>query len=140
MPYVSWTANPGLEYWIDVQLAGQPFTVLIDTGLIDRLGEVGFSINASDYDAIKNVGGFRKHQIHPRLTADGSFLITESGSLEAQLVSPQTQSPVGPVVHIYVYRGIPGVPDRVGLAFFHQLKGCKVLWDLDQRTWRIDCP
>src|SRR5947208_2647337 len=133
MPYVSWTANPGGDYWIDVQLAGQPFDVLIDTGLIDRLGEVGFSIEPSDYDASKKVGGFRQHKDRARVLADGSFLITESGSLDAQLFCPQTQSPVGPVVHVYIYRGMPGVPDRVGVAFFHQLKGCKVLWELDQR-------
>jgi hypothetical protein len=140
MPDVSWTADPSGAYWIDVQLAGRPFNVLIDTGLIDRLGEVGFSIEASDYDAIKKAGGFRKHQIHSRMMADGTLLITESGSLDAQLICPQTLNLVGPVAHVYVYRGAPGVPDRVGLAFFHQLKGCKVLWDLDQRTWRIDYP
>jgi hypothetical protein len=140
MPHVSWTADPDGRYWIDVQLAGQPFTVLVDSGLIDRVGEVGFSIESSDYDAIKKAGGFRQHQIQPRMTADGKISFTESGSLDAQLFCPQTQSPVGPIVHLYAYRGAPGVPDRVGVAFFHLLKGCKVLWDLDLRFWQIEYP
>src|SRR5258708_1764010 len=140
MPSASWHANAHNEYWIDVLLGGQPMQVLIDTGLIDRHGVVGFSIDASDYDRISQAGGFRAFKIHRRLMANGQIGTTESGSLDAQLISPQTQQPVGPVVDVYVYRGALGVPDRVGLAFFHHLKGCKVSWDLDQRLWQIDCP
>ncbi len=85
-------------------------------------------------------GGFSDCQAKGRLTADGRMGFTEIGSLDAQLFCPQTQSPVGPIVHLYAYRGAPGVPDRVGVAFFHLLKGCKVLWDLDKRLWDIEYP
>ncbi len=44
MPQVCWTATAGGEYWLDVDLAGSPFRVLIDTGLLDARGQIGFSI------------------------------------------------------------------------------------------------
>lgn len=140
MPRASWASNSRNEYWIDVRLGGKPRLVLVDTGLINRQGVVGFSIDATEYDRIKQAGGFRGFKTHRRLVANGQIVSTQSGSLDAQLISPQTRQPVGPLVHVYVYRGAPGVPDRVGVAFFHMLKGCKVVWDLDQRCWHIDCP
>lgn len=140
MPQACWSANHRGEYWIDVNLGSQPIQVLIDSGLIDGRGHVGFSIDENLYDKIKQAGGFVTHQMHSRLTANGQISITESGSLDAQLISPQTGSRVGPIVHIFVFRGVPGVPNRVGLAFFHLPKGCKVEWDLDRRTWCIEVP
>jgi hypothetical protein len=41
---------------------------------------------------------------------------------------------------VYVIRGKPGVPDRVGVVFFHRLKGCRVLWDLDAQSWCVEYP
>ncbi len=140
MPQVSWSATPPGEYWIDVSLNGRPLEVLIDTGLIDAQGEVGFSVDASLYDSIKQSGGFQNHRMHIRLTASGQISQTESGSLDAQLIAPQTLTPVGPNAHVRVYRGAPRVPNRAGLAFFHHLTGCKVIWDLDQRSWSIEYP
>jgi hypothetical protein len=96
--------------------------------------------STSLYDTIKRAGGFINHQMHTRLTADGQISLTESGSLDAQLICPQTGNLVGPIVHVYVFRGVPGVPNRAGLAFFHLLKGCKVVWDLDPRLWCIEYP
>jgi hypothetical protein len=133
MPQVCWPANARGEYWIDVDLGGRPIQVLIDTGLIDARGQVGFSVTAALYDQIKQSGGFRQDQMHARLTAGGQVSNTESGSLDARLISPQSGIPVGPTVNVYVFRGAQGVPDRVGMAFFHLLKGCKNLWDVDQR-------
>lgn len=140
MPQLCWFANARGEYWIDVNLGGRPLEVLIDTGMIDAKGQVGFSVEETLYDAIKVAGGFAAHQIHLRMTADGQITATESGSLDAQLLDPQSQTAVGPVVHVYVYRGAAGVPDRVGPPFFHHLKGCRIVWDLDQRSWTIEYP
>jgi hypothetical protein len=140
MARVSWSATGRGEYWIDVDLGSHPFKVLIDTGLIDARGQVGFSIEPTWYDRIKQAGGFHAHQMHTRLLADGQLSLTESGSLNAQLICPQMRTLVGPVVHVFVFRGVPGVPDRVGMAFLHGLKGCKVLWDLDLREWCIEYP
>jgi len=140
MPAVRWTANAPGEYWIDVNLGGRILKVLIDTGLVDARGQVGFSVHESLYDQIKQAGGFTSHQMHSRLTAAGLISLTESGSLASQLVSPGTGTAVGPLVHAYVFRGAPGVPDRVGMAFFHLLRGCKVIWELDRRLWCIEYP
>ena len=105
MPQASWNANPGGEYWIDVRLGSHPMQVLIDTGLIDVNGEVGFSADDSIYDAIKRSGGLRRYRKHARMMADGQIRVTESGLLDAQLISPQSQTPVGPIVRVRVYRG-----------------------------------
>jgi hypothetical protein len=140
MPRACWSATAHGEYWIDVSLGGHPLKVLVDSGLIDSRGQVGFSIDQSIYDQIKQAGDFHFHQMHARLNANGQVSLTESGSLNAQLVCPQTHGRVGPVVHVSVFRGVPGVPNRAGLAFFHLLKGCKVVWELDQRSWCIEYP
>jgi hypothetical protein len=138
MPEVCWAANARGAYWIDVSLGGRTLKVLIDTGLIDARGQVGFSVQESLYDRIKQAGGFTSHQTHSRLTAAGQISLTESGSLASQLISPRTGNAVGPVAHVSVFRGALGVPDRVGMAFFHLLRGCKVIWDLEQRVWCVD--
>jgi hypothetical protein len=138
MSRVCWSATSRGEYWIDVNLGAHPLKVLIDSGLIDGRGQVGFSVDESLYDSIKHAGGFHNHQMHTRLTAGGQISLTESGSLDAQLICPHTRNPVGPIVHIGVFRGVSGVPNRAGVAFFHLLKGCNVLWDLDQRLWCIE--
>jgi len=140
MPQVCWSATQAGEYWIDVSLGGHALQVLIDSGLIDRRGQVGFSIDQALYDGFKQAGRFANHQMHARLTANGQISLAESGSLVAQLISPQSGTLVGPIVPVYVFRGYPGVPNRAGIAFFHLLKGCKVLWDLDQRRWCIELP
>src|SRR5437868_552154 len=113
MPSISWKASSRGEYWIDVELGGHPLEVLIDTGLIDGRGQVGFSVEESLYDGIKQAGGFQNHQMHTRLMANGQIAITESGCLDAQMVNPQTPGVVvGPKVRVYVFRGVPGVPNR----------------------------
>jgi hypothetical protein len=138
MPQVCWSAAGRGEDWIDVELGGQPLQVLVDTGLLDARQQVGFSVEQPLYDQLKQAGRFQTHQMHTRLTADGQVSMTESGSLDARLICPRTRTAVGPVVHVSVFRGVPGVPNRVGMAFFHRLKGCKVLWDLDRREWCIE--
>jgi hypothetical protein len=140
MSRVCWNANSHGEYWIDVNLGVHSLQVLIDSGLIDRRGQVGFSIDESVYDQIKQAGGFQNHQLHSCLSANGQISLTESGGLKAQMVDPSTGNPVGPIVPISVFRGAPGVPNRVGLAFFHLLKGCRVLWELSKRSWCIEYP
>jgi hypothetical protein len=123
MPQVSWTATPRGEYWIDVSLGGLAVQVLVDTGLLDALGEVGFSVEPLLCDSIDRPGGFQSHQTHLRLVANGQIAQTDSGSLYARLIDPQTRNPVGPVTFVFVYRGAAGVPDRVGPAFLHRLNG-----------------
>ena len=123
MAHVGWYATPRGEYWIEVRLGSHSLQVLVDTGLIDARGQVGFSVDESLYDHLKQAGEFHSHQMHARLNANGQIALTESGSLDAQLICPTTRNPVGPVAHVAVFRGATGVPDRVGLVFFHLLRG-----------------
>ena len=46
----------------------------------------------------------------------------------------------GSMICVRVARGATGVPDRVGVAFFHCLTGCRVLWDCGARTWTMSIP
>jgi len=41
---------------------------------------------------------------------------------------------------LHVCRGVEGVPNRVGVVFFHRLAGCRVHWELDSRNWRVEVP
>ena len=92
---------------------------------------------------VEGVAIVKKHQrANPSANRGGGIIDREAfiNISNVQLIDPQSQNAVGPMVHVYVYRGAAGVPDRVGIAFFHLLKGCKVLWDLVQRSWCIEYP
>jgi hypothetical protein len=127
MPQACWQAAADGPYWIDIALESQDFRLLIDLGLIDAHNRVGFSIDPTLYDHLNQSGQFVGHLLHSRLDANGRISLTESGSLDAQLIHPVSRQRIGPVVHLHVFRGASGVPNRVGLAFFHNLVGCKVL-------------
>jgi hypothetical protein len=72
MPFAHWNANARGEYWIDVVLGGLPLQVLVDTGLVDAKGQVGFSIDETLYDSMKQTGVFRSHQTYARMAATGT--------------------------------------------------------------------
>ena len=140
MPRVSWQARPDGLYWIDIALGSRHFSLMIDIGLVDAKYQVGFSIDPRLYDVLKRAGEFSAFSTHSQVDASGRVSRVRSGLLTARLVSPITQLPVGPPVHLHVTRGSLGVPNRVGVVFFHHLKGCHVNWDLDNRHWSIDYP
>jgi hypothetical protein len=94
MPQACWLANQRGEYWIDVALGGLRLLVLIDTGLIDSRGQIGFSVGPARYEQIKLAGGFQSHQTHMRLTADGQVSQTESGSLVGKQRGRSAASPL----------------------------------------------
>jgi len=128
------------RYWIDVVLAGRDLSVMIDLGLVDPLHRVGLEIEAVLYDAMKRAGNFSRLQMRPRRAASGGLTWFETGLLTAQLVDPALRQPIGPVASVFVARSVPGVPNRVGVVFFHQLVGSRVTWELDGQVWQIDCP
>jgi hypothetical protein len=140
MPRVSWQARSDGLYWIDIALGSRHFSLMIDTGLVDPKHQVGFSIEPGLYDLLKKAGQFSGFAVHSQVDASGRVSRVRSGLLNAQLISPITHLPFGPAVRAYVARGSPGVPSRVGVVFFHLLKGCQVNWNLDQRVWSIDYP
>jgi len=140
MAQVCWQGSADGSYWIDVALGSLEISLMIDLGLVDARQQVGFSIEPGLYDQLKLAGDLAQFQMHARLDASGQISQTESGLIPAQLVSPVRRGRVGPTVLLYVLRGNSGVPNRVGVVFFHQLAGCRVLWDLDTRTWCVEYP
>jgi hypothetical protein len=131
MPRVSWQSRSDGLYWIDIALGSRHFSLMIDIGLVDPKHQVGFSIEPQLFDLLRKSGELSGFFVHSLLDASGKVSRVRSGLLAAQLISPITQLPVGPRVHLHAVRGSPGVPNRVGV-------GCQVNWDLDKRTWSID--
>jgi hypothetical protein len=140
MPQAQWQAAVDGRYWIDVALAGQHLRIMIDLGLVDPLHQVGFEIDPALYDALNQAGHFSRFHQRSRRDASGQLSWFDTGQITARLVCPVTRQGIGPTVSLFAARGAPGVPARVGVVFFHLLTGSRVDWDLDQRTWCIDCP
>jgi hypothetical protein len=53
MPQARWQARSDGLYWIDVALAGRPFSLMVDLGLVDINDRVGFSIEPAIYAQLK---------------------------------------------------------------------------------------
>jgi len=140
MPVVSWPAAPDGAYWIDVALGNREFPFLIDLGLIDQKQLIGFAIEQRVFDHLRQQGEFSHFFTTDLLDAGGRITRRNNGRTNAQLLSSLTRQRIGPSVALYVARGSPGVPNRVGVAFFHHLTNCRVIWNLDQRTWSIEYP
>jgi hypothetical protein len=140
MPQAQWPFAPDGRYWIDVALAGHGLRVMIDLGLVDPLDRVAFEIDPSLFDALERAGDFSDIERRTRRDASGRLTGFHTGLVAIQLLDPISRQPIGPAVRLYAGRGTSGVPNRVGVVFFHHLVGCQVNWDLDQRTWRIDYP
>ena len=140
MARVSWRAAPDHRYWIDVALGNRELSVMLDLGLVDPLGRIGFEVDPGEYDALKQTGQLSRFRRRARRDASGQLSWSESGLVLTQLVSPLTRQRVGPAPHVYVSRGVSGVPSRVGVVFFHALAGCQIIWDLDQQLWQFDYP
>jgi hypothetical protein len=92
------------------------------------------------YDQLRDSGQFSRFRGRSCQDASGRISWSSTGLTTVQLICPSTHQPVGPAVPIYVFCGMPLVPSRVGVVFFHQLQGCRVFGDLDQRSWCINCP
>ena len=101
MPRVSWQARPDGLYWIDIALGSRHFSLMIDIGLVDAKYQVGFSIDPRLYDVLKRAGEFSAFSTHSQVDASGRVSRVRSGLLTARLVSPITQLPVGPPVHLH---------------------------------------
>jgi hypothetical protein len=136
---VSWLAASDGRYWIDVLIAGRVLSVMIDLGLVDPLDAVGFELEPAAYDQIKQAGLLSRLQYRFRRDANAQVTASESGLTVAQLFDPVSGQRFGPTVQLHVCRGIAGVPNRVGVVFFHRLVNCTVHWELNSRTWRIEC-
>jgi hypothetical protein len=140
MDQACWSAAPNHRYWIDVILGNRRFQVMIDLGLVDPRGRVGFEIDPVAYGQLKRSGQFFALDRRMKRDASGRYSRCESGLADARVICPVRHVPVGPAVQLHVSCGAPSVPNRVGIVFFHCLRGCRVIWNLDQRIWCIEYP
>lgn len=140
MGQACWQAATDGRYHIDVVIGNYNLQVMVDSGLVDRLDLVGFEVESFIYDRLNQAGFLTQKRDRLSRNASGQYISAESGLARAQLLDPVLGQPVGPIVQLYVSRGQRGLPNRVGVVFFHRLKGCRILWDLDNRTWCVEYP
>ena len=140
MPSIVAALAPDGSFWMDVAIAHHRLNLMVDTGFVDPLNRVGVALEPMLYDALHGVGLVRREQRRHGHDASGHRYEVLTGIVDAQLVDPVSRAVVGPLVRVRALRGVPGVPSRVGVAFFHRLAGCRVIWELDQRTWCIEYP
>jgi hypothetical protein len=95
MPQVRWQARSDGLYWIDVALGTRSFSLMIDLGLVDLNGRVGFSVEPAIYAQLKKAGQLKDFLQQSNRDASGKIFSSESGRLAAQLIDPITFLPVG---------------------------------------------
>lgn len=140
MGRICWQATSDGRYWIDLALGACDTRSMIDTGLVDPLDRIGFELDPTLWDQLQQAGDLSDFQTRERRGASGNRFVVASGLVMAQLIDLGSRQRVGPLAALHASRGALGLPQRVGLSFFHRLNGCKVAWDLDCRTWCIEYP
>jgi hypothetical protein len=113
---------------------------MVDTGFIDPNDEVGIALEKTVYSVLQHAGLIGSEDMRLSTDASGHQKAVVTGLVTAQLLAASTQGVLGSPIQIRALCGAAGVPSRIGVAFFHRLTGCRVLWNLDQRTWCIECP
>jgi hypothetical protein len=136
----SWMAAPDGRYWIDVVLGNMPIRLMLDTGLVDPRGQVGFEIEPQLYDSLERSNQLVAAGLRKRRDSSGRSIRMQTGWVSAHLLDVESGSYIGPRVQLSAWRGFANVPNRVGVLFFHQLAGCRVVWDLDARLWSVEYP
>jgi hypothetical protein len=140
MTRACWPAAPDGRYWIDVALGTTPARLMLDTGLVDPLHQVGFELAPGLFDALRHAGHLVGAGQRQRRDASGQLVVMEVGLVRAQLIDPVTRQVIGPVVWVSAFRGALKALSLVGVEFFHRLTGCRADWDFDNRRWCVECP
>jgi hypothetical protein len=140
MPQAQWQAGSDGRYWIGLDLAGRDARVVIDLGLTDVANRVGFEIDPVLYDSLDRAGALSHCVRRVKRDASGQRSVYDTGLLTARLIEPLTRQRIGSQISAFAGRGVAGLPNYVGVVFFHRLAGCRGAWEFDQRTWTIDCP
>jgi len=135
-----WAVASDGRYWIDVALGTNPCRLMLDTGLTDCAGVVGFDLAPTDYDRMGRSGQLLAAGPRMRQDASGAWVWLRCGFLAAQLLDPVTRVGIGAPVRCLAVRNFANVPSRVGVVFFHGLAGCRVVWELDTRIWCVEYP
>jgi len=140
MNRVCWPAAADGSYWIDVALGTAPSRLMIDTGLTDPNDQVAFDLDPALFDNLDRSGQVLAAGSRSRRDASGGWVWLRAGFVAAQLLDPASGAIIGPRVQCLAVRNFANVPSRVGVAFFHRLTGCRVVWELDSRTWCVESP
>ena|SRR5205809_312832 len=140
MSQACWQAAADGRYHIEVVIGNYTLAVMVDSGLVDPLDLIGFDLEPSIYDRLNQSGFLTQERSRQFRSASGHYATAFSGLTNARLVDPKIHQPVGPVVQLFASRGQRALPNRVGVVFFHRLRGCRVLWDLDSRIWCVEYP
>jgi hypothetical protein len=140
MTRACWTAATDGSYWFDIALGTLPCRLMLDTGLTDTTGQVAFYIGPAMFDLLERSGQLLAAGSRPRRDSSGRRVRLPAGFIVAQLIEPTTGARIGPPVRCLAVRNFARVPSRVGVVFFHQLRGCRVEWELDARQWCVECP
>ena len=111
---------------------------MIDTGLIDPLGQVGFELPPEMFDRLLESNSLRDVTTRSRRDASGRKSQMYVGAADVRLAEPDTKTPVSSVIHVSVARGVNGLPARAGLTFFHALPDGRVHWDCSGQTWTME--
>lgn len=140
MNQISWMAARDGRYWIDIVLGNLPVRLMLDTGLVDPLGHVAFEIEPDLFDSLEQSGQLVAAGPRKRRDSSGRSIRMQTGWTSAQLLDVDNMTCVGPRVQRSAWRGFATVPSRVGVLFFHNLAGCRAIWDLDARIWSVEYP
>ena len=118
MPLLQWSAAPDGRYWIDVLVGSHALRVMVDLGLVDPLDRVGFELDHSAYQRLKQSGCLTRFDRRPRRDASGRVSWSESGLGSAScwtLFPKRLTAPWFP----YTYRVVrPGFRAEWGLFSF----------------------
>ena len=137
---LTWPATSRGDYVLDVLIGGVSVTAMIDTGLVDPAQLVGFELAPTVFDRLQGAGLLKQMATRTRRDAGCQKFLMKVGMASTVLAQPATTEPAGPEVEVFVARSTDGLPNRVGLAFFHKLTGCQVSWDCSARTWSLSIP
>lgn len=137
---LTWLATARGDYVIDVVIGGLAVAAMVDSGLVDPAQLVGFELTPALFDQLQEAGLLKELATRTRRDAGGRMSVMQVGKVTAFLARPKTAEAAGPEVELFVARSHEGLPNRVGLAFFHRLVGCRVVWDCSARTWSVCLP
>ena len=137
MATATWQCTANGRYWLDVLVGSLPVPLMIDTGVVDPEQRVGLELEPQRFAVLQPTGKFSQRALRVRKDAGGQCLPLICAAVDASLSTPGANQPLGPSIRIHVARGVAGVPSRVGLAFFHKLPECRVVWDCAAKTWAM---
>ena len=140
MGQITYNVSPTGAYFINVRVGNLEIPVVVDLGLTDPAGQIGFALAPEIFDRLEQSGQLSRPRGRISRDASGHFSTVKSAESIACLVDPASHQPVGPNTRIFISRGAPSVPSRVGVVFFHRLAECRVIWELDRRSWIILYP